>query len=191
MSSGCVNLSSYYCNQCATPESGRVSAVAYVKQGAPLVDPTDPQDWFDLLCNGLAIIIPNVRGTYDGGAVVEGPGYGRTPVRRQSANHQVVYNHLMDCNNIDFYNALVQTYDYDFWFATDTKIWRAGSTSMQHAQMPITEDVASDIEFSVTVKWTNKNLPTCYDTNYLFESCDGITRAFLCLTCNPVSLLPC
>lgn len=192
MSSILCNLTDYYCSDCIDQENGRVSAVAFVKRGAPLLDPSSQQAWKDVVCNGLAVIIPGVRGTYDGGAGVIAAGYGRVPSKRTGANHTVEYMHIWTAENQSFYNQANIVSGYDFYFSTESKLWHANADIFVDAKTPITDDVSSLIEFSVTISWSNTNLMSIYDVPVgIFDNCERQAKIFSCLTCNPIEIDPC
>lgn len=189
MSSYLCNLDPFLCLECDVPENGRIGGVGFVQKGAPLLDPTDVQGWVDLVCNNLAIIIPNVRGTYDGGSPVEISGYGRQTTFRAGANHEVQYMHLWQCENVAFYNSFMRlSKDYEFYFVTGSKLHKGGDNLYVNAQYPITDDPSGVIEFNVTVRWSQYNLPLCYEKPILvFDTCESLQRALDCYACNPIS----
>jgi len=186
-------LEPYLCLACDQPENGRIGAVAYTLKGAPLPDPSSVQDWVNLICNNLAIVIPSVRGTYDGGSPIEQVGYGRQTNFRAGANHEVQYMHPWQCENVAFYNSFMRlSRDYEFWFVTESKLHKGGDNLYVNAQMPITEDVSSVVEFNVTVRWSKYELPRCYEPPALiFDSCESLKRALDCFRCAPINTTLC
>lgn len=192
MSYQCQQLADFICDTCLTPEKGRVRGVAFTKIGVDILDPSDPQVWKNIECNDLGVIIPAVRGNYDGGSILEGPGYGSQKFRQIGTDHTVVYNHLWSCENKDFYDSIREVSDYEFWMATESKIFRSVVAISAQPTMPITDDVASELEFQVTVKWSQKQLPQCYDIpGDIFESCAAKEAVFNCLDCQPLSIGGC
>jgi len=194
--SECFQVPTFYCNSCPTPLKGNIYAVAVTLRAATKqtsFDPTSTQDWYNLVCNNLARIIPNVRGTYDGSTAVEGPGYGSLSTRTIGRNHQLTYNQLFQCENIDFYNQIQSSNLFEFWWLVgETQLFRSGSAANIFAQMPVTEDVSSDVEFAVTVKFANPYLSECYDVPpTIFDSCEALTAIAGCLTCETVPIYPC
>jgi hypothetical protein len=182
-------LEPYLCLDCEQPEHSRISGVGFVQKGAPLLDPSSTQEWVNLICNNLAVVIPNVRGSYDGGAPVEQTGYGRQTTFRSGANHEVTYSHLWQCENVAFYNTFMRlSKDYEFWFVTSTKIHKGGDNLYVNAQMPITDDLSAEIAFNVTVRWSKYELPACYEKpNLIFDTCASLQRALDCYRCQPIT----
>ena len=189
---GCL-LDDYYCSNCDTLENGRIRAVAYTLLGAPLANPSSESDWADLVCNKFAVVIHDVRGTYDGGAEVETAGYGSSSTQLSGINHSATYMHTWDCANKPFYDSLRYSRQYKFWFATENFIHFSEQVVTASAKMPITEDVNSRVEFSVTVKWGYKFLPSCYAMpTKIFTSCEALAAAVACnAPCPVLSVNPC
>ena len=191
----CLLLSDYTCNSCPTTEKGRIRHVAFTERALSKQSTFDPEssaDWYDLICNNYAKIIYDVRGAYDGSTAVEGAGYGSLMTRMLSRNHQVTYNHLFTCENVDFYNELAKKNSLEFWWTNGSKLFRSTNPSFAFAQAAITDDMNSDIEYLVTVKWSHEDLPTCYDLPAnIFESCEVEALLADCYTCNPVSIITC
>jgi len=157
---------------------GRVDGVAWVKRGTWDFGTLNAANiasntlWQGLVANGLAFIIPDVRGSYDGSVSVETAGYGRQATRLAGRNHQVTYSHLFTwagndntsnfVNNVEFYNWLNRQSDWEFYFTTQHHIWRVGAPAMSFTALPISEDIATSVEYAVTVKWAKASLPTPY-----------------------------
>lgn len=191
----CLILPEYYCSSCPVEERGRIYSIAYTAKAASSLstfDPTSTQDWYDLICNGYARVLNDIRGSYDGSTAVEGPGFGSQSVRLIGRNHQLTYMDIFDCDKIAFYNEIANSNQFEVWFRTETKLYRSTNAAMVFAALPIAEDMNTIIDFSVTVKWSNKNLPICYDLpTSVFDSCESLTYLENCLTCNPVDVFPC
>lgn len=187
MSSLICSLAEYYNDCCPEPELSRVSAVAFVRKSLPTFDPEDNQSWKNIICNGHGIIIPAVRGTYNGGEMKEGPGYGRVPTRRQSTNHEVAYMHPYNCDNVEFYNILNRSYDYTLWYSNGVRLWHSTEAVHASAQAPMSDDPSDDMEFNVTAKWVNFDLPYCWNVPSIFENCETLRRLLDCLPCEPIT----
>lgn len=194
----CFDLSNYQCGECTTPENGRIVGVAFVYSGIDVesVGPVNsPETWFQLHCNDLALIIPEVRGDYDGGSVVEGPGYGTYPTRKTSSNHTLNFMKLFDCSNIELFNDLSKNSgQFELWFATQSLIFRSGfnKTVSIDARFPITDDINSNIEWNFTIKWSSIDLPRCYEKPAgIFDRCSDLNNLANCYTCLPIDPTPC
>lgn len=194
MSYNC-NLAEFYCNVCDEKELGGIRGVAWVRVGTPMPDPTSLQTWKNAVCNGLAYLIPAVTGTSDGGAAVEIAGYGDHVSTLTGMNFAVSYRHPWTLANQTFYNRLMRVYGWELWYATDTKLFRAGKSTFAHAAIPITEDKAGMLEYTVNTKWASKELPFGYDAStvvaQLFKDCDVSQATLACFACEPITLVDC
>ncbi|MFQ6415315.1 hypothetical protein ACLNB1_10290, partial [Streptococcus pneumoniae] len=82
------------------------------------VDPSDPTEWRAGFISGDIILIPQTKGTFDGGAEVEAPGYGDQSTRLTGYNFQLQYqdpNYRQNCN---FYNTLKNSRAYKAAYRT-------------------------------------------------------------------------
>ena len=191
----CFVLPELYCDGCPESEAGKIRSVAFTAKavtGLSTFDPTSTQDWYDVICNNYGRVLNDVKGSYDGSTAVEGAGYGSQSVRLIGRNHQVTYSHLLDCRNIDFYNEVAKSSQFEFWYRSETKLYRSTNAAMVFAAAPILEDMNTEVEFTVTVKWSEKNLPICYDLpTSIFDSCEALAYLENCLSCNPINVFPC
>ena len=209
--SNCEALNYFYdCCQNNSSE-GRISAVAWVRKGVwgtPAFNETTihlNSVWQGIVNRNYGYIIQDVRGQYDGSQAVEAPGYGRNLTRLQGRTHQVTYSHLFTWagnsntsgagltlheHNVDFYNWLNRQNDYEFYFVTQHHIWRIERTAMSFTQIPISENIENSIEYVVTVKWGNLDLPKPYlkcsngACAEVFDDCEFLNPNSPCWTPN-------
>lgn len=162
----------HYCDTCEAVENGRVSSVAFIKQTFAFVDPTDPTEWQAGFAAGDIILIPFTRGTFDGGSEIESAGYGRQATRLNGYNFQAQYqdpNYRQNCN---FYNALKNSRQYKFAYATSTQIHLTDSVVSVIPKNPVTDDTTSDVVWDVLVKWSGLDLPCPFDQPAgIFDQC--------------------
>jgi hypothetical protein len=160
----CIALNDYSNNPCGTKEMGRVRALAFVKKTSTIADPTDDADWNALVTSGACILVPRVRGTYDGGVDVESAGFSDEATEFTGKNHQIqFFDPNFNANNRDFYNELRKaSKDFKVWFVTETKLWEVETTPMISAKIPVTENVTDQVTFDVMIKWADDNLPLIY-----------------------------
>lgn len=195
MSSSNCSLSQYYCNSCSDTEQGRITGVAWVRKGYTFTDITDLQEWKDVICSNLAVVIAETRGTSDGGAAVEGVGYGRQENRVTGRNFTVSYSHLWGCENQPFYDELNYRNNYEFYYATENYIFRSVNPAFSFAKVAVEESTQSELRFDVDVKWSHRNLPACYlapgVVDALFSDCEIQRDTLACYTCNPTRIVIC
>lgn len=186
----CNILDQYYCASCVDPEQGRIRGVAYVVDGAPLANTASDLAWLNLVCNNLAVIIPEVRGTYDGGAPIESAGYGKVPQKNTGYNHQISYFEKYNCDNIAFYNKLKYNSNFIFYWVTDKSLYSTGVPVQVSFKNQITDDTNSQLEFEVTIKWSNPLHSECLDIpSQVFKNCDTLNGYLACHTCTPITTI--
>jgi len=162
---GCAaEIGDHYCNPCEAAEHGRVRSAAFIASDFAFTDPTNATEWRNGILAKKIIIIPEVNGTFDGGAEVEAPGYGDQVSKLTGYNFQAVYNDPNYRLNADFYNALKRSRNWRFAYRTENLVHLTQNTVSVIPKNPVTDDLASEVVWNVTVKWTEEDLPIPYTT---------------------------
>ena len=149
----------HVCDPCETIEQGRIRSVAFIKSDFAFTDITNPVEWRTGFASGDIIIIPQTKGTFDGGAEVESPGYGDQSTRLTGYNFSAVYddpNYKLNCG---FYNALKNSRNYLFAFRTATQVHITENVVQVIPKNPVQDDTNSEVVWNVTVKWSGNDLP--------------------------------
>lgn len=163
--SGCdAVVGDHFCDPCEAPEHGKIRSVFFTKSTYTWDDIEDPAEWEQAIADRNVIVIPEVNGTFDGGAEVEGPGYGDQATKLVGYNFQSVYRDPNYAGNADFYNALKASRNFRYGYRTENKIHESTNTVSVIPKAPITEDLASEVVWEVTVKWQDSNIPAPHDT---------------------------
>lgn len=170
-----VSVPDHYCNDCETPEKGRVSSVAFIKDSFDFIDPSDPVEWQAAIANKDIIIIPRTNGSFDGGAEVESTGYGRQATKLTGYNFTLTYNDPNYKLNADFYNAIKRSQNYRIAYVTESLVHISNVPVSTIPKNPVAEDINSDVVWNVTVKWADQDLPVPYDVPANVFSCFDYT----------------
>ncbi len=102
----------------------------------------------------LAIIIPNIRGASNGGALVEGAGFGFMSSHVIARNYEITFVDPNVEDNCDFYNSIENQFNYRFAFITENFIWVSTyPVSVTHT-IPIQEGRDTEVVVNVTVKFS-------------------------------------
>ena len=169
----CLALSPYDQNICGLTEKGRIRAIALLKNGTSIANPSNQSSWESLETSSSAqitagqlpslIVIRNVRGSKSD-SPIEGPGFGNTPSDFQGFNFEVVCaDENVSVANVAFYNSLSKiSKNYRLWYVTESLVWQTTETPVIIPNLAITEDVASAINWSITIKWASEDQPTPY-----------------------------
>lgn len=138
-------------------EHGRIRSVAYVHSS--IVDlikasPTNKQAWDAQIAQGKIYIIPEVIGSYDGGAAVEAPGYGDEATRTTGYNFSANFRDPNYKGNCGFYNTIKKSKNWHLAFRTENLTRITDKPVSIQPKDPITEDLTAEVVWDVTNKWT-------------------------------------
>jgi hypothetical protein len=160
----CVEQGVYEVLACLPKELGRVRSVAFVNKNSTILDPTDASEWNALIASGDAIIIPQVRGNYDGGAVSEGAGFGDEATEFTGRIHTLNYfdPNTTQNNEVWYNNFTKNAKNYVLWYRTETKIYNTDAPLSLSAKEAITENTTDVVTYEVMCKWTNENMAISY-----------------------------
>jgi len=168
----------HICDPCETPEHGRVGSVAYIKTSFNFADQTDPTEWQTGINSRDIIVIPAVFGSFDGGSPVEGTGYGRQATRLTGYNFSLTYKDPNYKSNCEFYNGLKNSRNYKVAWVTETQTHISDNAVSVIPKQPVTDDVASIVEYDVEVKFAQGDLACPFDTPAgIFDQCLLVTAA--------------
>lgn len=175
--SGCdEQVPDHVCDPCEAKEKARIGSVAYVKNSFAFVDITSPTEWQAGIESGDIIIIPSVRGSFDGGSPVESTGYGRQSTNLTGYNFIATYQDPNYKSNANFYNSLKYSRIYRFAYVTETQVHLSDATVSVVPTNPVTENTTDDVTWNVQVKWAGGDLPVPYDAPAgIFDECFAVS----------------
>lgn len=157
----CETIPSYNQIACNQSEMARVRSIALVKNGVTFINPSSESEWAAKVASGDAIVIREIRGSYDGGQPVEGAGFGSQVVRILNKNHAVSVTDPRAVDNIGFWNVMQrQAYNYTLWLLSENYVWNTKGTPSIAPTMPIPEDITQEVNIVTAIKWQYEELPT-------------------------------
>lgn len=163
--SGCDTIvPDHFCDPCAEIEHGRVRSVAFIKSDFAFVDPTDPTEWEAGIANRDIIVIAEVLGSFDGGAAVEGSGYGDQQTKLTGYNFELSYKDPNYKQNADFYNAIKNSRAYKVAYRTETQVHISENAVSVVPRNPVTENLTDEVVWDVLVKFSQGDLPAPVNT---------------------------
>lgn len=173
---GCdVSVPDHVCDECEPIEHGRLRSAAFVKKSfyATLAaDPNNPAVWQEGIASKEIIIIPEVRGSYNGGDPQEGTGYGHVSTRLTGYNHEATFSDPNYARNADFYNGLKYSRNFHFVWATETQIHISDVPVSVFPSNPVDEDINSEVVWNVIVRFSQPDLATPFETPPgIFDRC--------------------
>lgn len=163
----------HVCDPCESIEKARIGAGAFYKN--TFVDPTNPTEWQDAINNGDVIILPAIRGTFDGGSPVEAAGYGRQSTNLTGYNFTANFLDPNYKSNGDFYNNIKRSRLWKFAYLTETQVHLSEQIVSIVPTNPVTENTTDDVTWNVAVKWAGPDLPKPYDAPAgIFDECIAV-----------------
>lgn len=150
------------CDECDDPELARVRGVALIKNSYTFSDPTSYSEWLAAITSGDVVIIPMTRGTFDGGTVKEGTGYGDQATKYMSTDYSLTYFDPNYKANRDFYNSLKRFQNYRIAYKTETLVHLTDKPAQFLPKAPVADDITQEVVWEVNAKWSSQNEPTPY-----------------------------
>jgi hypothetical protein len=145
-------------------ESGRVVALAFIHKdihAAIYADPSNASLWVDGDYAADLHIFQEVRGTYDGGSIVDVPGIGNQDSRAINADRTMTVAIPSVKSNEDFWNEIVKSHEYRIAFVTgnyQTLFINNVDTNIS-AGAPVEEGLDTEVLWSASIKWKDINNP--------------------------------
>lgn len=173
--SGCdAIVPPHFCDPCEEIELGRIRSIAFIKNTFDFVDPSSPTEWATGFAAGDIILINQTKGTFDGGAEVETPGYGDQSTRLTGYNFQLQYQDPNYRTNCNFYNAIKNSRAYKVAYRTETQIHISETIVQVIPKNPVQDDTTTEVVWDVIVKWSGRDLPCPFDVPpTIFDECVG------------------
>jgi hypothetical protein len=159
---GCdVAVPDHICDSCEEIEHGRVRSVAFIKKSylATLQgDPDNPVLWKTGIEAKDIVIIPEVRGSYNGGDPQEGTGYGDQSTRLTGYNHELTFVDPNYARNAAFYNAIKYSRNYAIAWRTERLVHISDNPVSLLPSNPVDEDINAEIVWNVVARWSQGDL---------------------------------
>lgn len=162
--SGCDDsVLTHVCNPCPESELGRVRGVAFVRNDFEFSNISLASEWEAGVAAKKIVIIPETRGTYDGGTTTFGPGFGDVPQKKQSKTFKVTFSDPNLKNNCDFYNGLSNSRKWRIAFISESLIQISDKAATVDPKDPIEEAVESERFWNVEATFVQKDNPCHFD----------------------------
>lgn len=164
----CANdiVASYLANCCPTKEGAGIRHVWVQKDSFSFIDPTDPTEWETAIAAGDILIIPNVRGSFDGGNATKSEGFGDVLEEFESYEGTANFTDRNYLDNVEGYDALMKSSNYRFGMCTQTKGYLTDVAAGYVPKMEIVEDKKQSVYGKTEVKFVQTGLlrPFTYPT---------------------------
>ena len=164
---------SHVCDPCLVTEKGGIRSFFLVKETSTLTLASTLAEWTAALESGEVVIIPETRGTYDGGTPKMGSGYGNRKERVLGYDNVIAIKDPAFKENVAFWEW-AEKCEWRFGFRTDTMAHLSDKAGTLTVKAPVEEDTESEVVWNVEAKWFStskmdvaaitpiKSIFTCY-----------------------------
>ena len=136
-----------------------VNAIPFVPAALVTAKAALATEWAAGLLDKTIYVIPETTGTFDGGAVVEGPGYGDRDSRVIGYNFGLGYKDPVFKKNTGFYNTISKSTGWHFLWRTETLTRISNNPVTCIPKSPVQEDMNTEVVWEVEIKWKGKSQP--------------------------------
>ena len=156
---GCAEIAAYSCDNCPTPEFGRIQAFAFIHESilaTIIAAPTTTNNWTTAITDQTILMIPKSSGSYDGGSPTYGSGYGKQLQRLLGSDHKAQIKDPNYLANEAFYASLEISSGWHLCMLTSSKIHISGQPVSLFAKKVIADDLKSEVVGELEVAWFEK-----------------------------------
>ena len=147
-------------------DQGRIVALALIDTGVTFSDIEASAEWLTQSYDTDIIVFQEVSGSYAKPAPTEVAGKGSQDVRVVGRKHEVVIRIPGIKGNDAFWSAVNKSTNYKIAFVTGGGydiLWYVNKGCSIDAGPEITEDLSSQTDWVVNIKWDSIDLPTTHD----------------------------
>jgi hypothetical protein len=154
-------------------EGGRVVAFALVDKDHTLTTPDQSTEWLNASYDSDVIIFKEVSGSYSKPSANEVPGKGSQQSRTVGRDHELSLMIEGVKDNTAFWNAVNKSNNYRAAWVTGSDYQNTTKTNAilyitdvsvsVDAGIAIPEDLNGQVQWEVSVKWSDLDAPATYD----------------------------
>lgn len=152
-------IAGYNSSCCPRKEGARIRHVWFQKNTYEFTDAEDADEWTTAITAYNVVIIPNVRGSSDGGVWTTSEGFGDVVEEAESYEETITYTDPNYLNNVANYNALARSKTYRFGFCTATLGYLSDQAASFKPKRPIQADIKQSVYGDVEVKFVQTTQP--------------------------------
>jgi hypothetical protein len=137
-----------------------------------MVDPTSAAVWEAAKAAGDFIVLPELAGTFDGGAPKYGPGYGDSKEKFLGSDFVANLKDPLYKLNWPHYKSLSGKSSWHLVYVTETQVHVSGVAVTVAPKNPISENVDDDVVWESEVKWFESFTPAPHDAPMEVFACE-------------------
>ena len=169
----CATLPPIVCNNCQTKELGRVRSVWFQRKDYTWIDITDPNEWYDAICNQDIYVFPNTRGSLEMAETME-QGFGDTEESLSSYTFTLNLMERTYPENCEFWNSIKKSNQFLVGWRTMSKVYLSAVSAVVVPKAPVADNLKESINWNIITKFTQGDIP-CAQTMPIevFDRCIG------------------
>lgn len=147
-------------------DQGRIVALALIDTSVTFADIETATEWLTQTYDTDIIVFQEVSGSYAKPSPTEVAGKGNQDVRVVGRKHEIIVRIPGIKGNDAFWNAVNKSTTYKIAFVTGGGydiLWYVDKACSIDAGPEITEDLSSQVDWVVNIKWDSIDLPATYD----------------------------
>lgn len=148
----------YTCDPCFTAENGNVRSLVLIRKGTAIAFPLVKFDWELQVGLGNIFIMPETRGSFDGGTPKYITGYGSVKEKKVGDDYVLSVKDPNYVNNVAFYQE-AEKHLWNIAYLSETQLNYVAQDVTITAKAPIEEDLETDVAWNLELKWFSKIKP--------------------------------
>lgn len=160
----------YICDPCEITEGGGVRSLCLLKKGTTIPNPYTQLDIDILVGAGLMHVMPETRGSFDGGTPKMIAGYGDNKERNIGSDYVLQVKDPTFADNYAFWEAVENKEDWNIAFRTETQLAVVYDDVTITTKAPAEEGIDTEVVWDIECKWFSKSKPTIQPYSGKFDT---------------------
>ena len=148
----------YTCNPCPDGEGGRIRSLVLVKKGTEISIPIDAEEWEADIVAGNIIILPEVRGSFDGGTPRMVAGYGSNTEIKVGDDYVLNVSDPAYADNAVFWEES-ERHTWNICYVSEKVLVYVPAEVQLMAKAPIDEDLNAVVDWDIELRWFSRVKP--------------------------------
>lgn len=150
----------YVCDPCNNTEGGNIRSLCLIKKGTVLPIPLTLEAIEILIEQEKLFVMPETRGTFDGGTPKMSTGYGDNKERLIGHDYVLQAKDLNFADNYEFWQAVESVDAWNIAYRTENYLAVVYSDVTITTKAPAEEGLDTEIVWNIEAKWYSKEKPT-------------------------------
>lgn len=160
----------YICDPCEITEGGGVRSLCLLKKGTTIPNPYTQLDIDILVGAGLMHVMPETRGSFDGGTPKMITGYGDNKERNIGSDYVLQVKDPTFADNYAFWEAVENNEDWNIAFRTESQLAVVYDDVTITTKAPAEEGIDTEVVWDIECKWFSKSKPSIQPYSGKFDT---------------------